>query len=127
MLSAGSCCRICARLSDVKPLDLPFIHTSTLLFPLSDTLPSLSTSTEGMLSSTSLAASPLFEMSCVTSNDLRSTSSFIVDFCPVMVTPASSFLFSDIYMRVNVFLGESAVSSKSRVSSLYPTNVRVST
>ena len=98
MVSAGNCCRICARLSVVRPDALPFIHTSTDELPRSDTLPSLSTSTEGMLSSTSDADCPALPMSCATSNVLRSTSSFIAERCPVTVTPFSIFASSDIYI-----------------------------
>ena len=96
MLSAGSCCSISARLSLVSPLALPLIHTSTLVLPRSDMLPSVSTSTEGMFSSTSLAAPPALLMSCVTSNDLRSTSSLIDGRCAVTVTSCSVRLSSDM-------------------------------
>ena len=67
MLSAGICCSIVPRLSLVSPLDLPFIHTSTLVLPRSDMFPSLSTSTEGMFSSASDADAPMFERSFDTS------------------------------------------------------------
>ena len=126
MLSAGSCCSICARLSLVRPLDLPFIHTSTLELPRRDTLPSLSTSTDGMLSSTSLAACPELLMSCDTSNDLRSTSSFMDERCPVTVTSLSCCALSEMYITANDACGLSALTLKSRVTSLYPTNDSVS-
>ena len=58
MLSAGICCSICARLSAVSPDGLPLIHTSTLELLRSDTFPSLSTSTEGMFCSASVAEPP---------------------------------------------------------------------
>ena len=58
MLSAGICWSISPRLSEVRPDDLPLIHTSTLVLPRNETLPSLSTSTDGMFSRTSEAVAP---------------------------------------------------------------------
>ena len=79
MLSAGNCSNICALLSLVSPLDLPLIHTSTLVSPRRDTFPSLSTSTEGIFSKASEADSPTLDIMELTSNDLRSTSSFMLE------------------------------------------------
>ena len=125
MLSAGNCCRISSRLSLVRPPALPLIHTSTLVLPRSEMLPSLSTSTDGMFSSTSDAASPELVISWLTSYDLRSTSSFIADFMPVTVTSFSVWASSVRYKGIvhRLVLSE---MTKLRVRFLYPTNVSVS-
>ena len=96
MLSEGICCSISARLSLVSPLALPLIQTSTLVLPRSEMLPSVSTSTEGMFSSTSVAAWPALLMSWLTSNDLRSTSSLMAGRWAVTVTSCSVWLSSDM-------------------------------
>ena len=78
MLSAGICCRISARLSLVRPLLLPLIHTSTLELPRSEISPSVVTSTEGMFSR-SLTEPPAAASTSSTVNVLRSTSNFICE------------------------------------------------
>ena len=94
MLSAGICCSISPRLSLVSPLALPLIHTSTLVLPRSDTSPSVDTSTEGMLSSRSLADPPAAAIIWSVVNVLRSTSSFICERWPVTFTSFSAWLSS---------------------------------
>ena len=58
ILSAGICSSIWAWLSADRPDALPLIQIVTLEFPRKEISPSLSTSTEGIFSSSSLADPP---------------------------------------------------------------------
>ena len=77
MLSAGICSRIWAWLSADKPDALPLIQIVTLEFPRKEISPSLSTSTEGIFSSSSLADPPAWEILDSTSKTFLSISNLI--------------------------------------------------
>ena len=58
MLLAGSCCKIFARLSLVRPEGFPSIKIVTFSLPRRLTFPSISTLTDGIFCSTSLTFPP---------------------------------------------------------------------
>ncbi|OQC33636.1 MAG: hypothetical protein BWX65_00917 [Bacteroidetes bacterium ADurb.Bin057] len=86
ILPAGICSKICARLSSVSPAGLPLIHISTLELLRNEILPSLSTSTEGIFSSTSVADAPAAATLASTLNTFLSISKRICEACPITST-----------------------------------------
>ena len=71
---AGICSRNAFWAAPVNPEGLPSMRICTCEEPRSDTLPSMSTATEGTLTSSSLAVPPAAERSFPTLNTLRSMS-----------------------------------------------------
>ena len=119
MVSAGSCSSICDWLSDVSPESFPFIQMVTPSSPLSDTVPSLSTSIDGMLLSRSEAEPPSEVRSWSALNILLSMSKIICGFSATISTSSSSSV-SSLMERLSVmFLLPSTFIFFSTV--LYPT------
>ena len=103
---AGICCRMSPWLSAVSPLALPLIQIVTLSLPRSDTTPSLSTSTDGMSTSTSLAEPPVEAILWSTVKTRLSISKLICERCSVTTTSLSIFLslLRVIWPRSTLFL-----------------------
>ena len=83
---AGNCCNTSALVFPIKGDGRPLIRISTASEPLKLTLPSISTSTEGIFFNTSLAVPLCAIISCVTLYTLRSIEVFSTAFFPVTVT-----------------------------------------
>ena len=64
--SAGICCKPVVPDKPTSPEGFPFINILTLLLPLNDTFPSMSTETDGTLSKTSATLPPLTVISLPT-------------------------------------------------------------
>ena len=102
--SAGIISSMSAWLSAVSPDAFPLIQTVTLEFPRNETDPSLSTSTDGILASKSLADPPSDAISCVASKTFLSSSNLIWGFFATISTSpnwlASSSRVSSPRLRV---------------------------
>ena len=98
MFSAGICSSTWPRFSSVSPEGLPLIHISTFELFLKDTPPSLSTSTDGMPCSTSVASPPAAAMLWSTENTFLSISKRPCEPCATTSTSLSILVSSYISM-----------------------------
>ena len=123
MASAGSISSICPLSVSVSPDGLPLIQISTDELFLRLTLPSVSTSTDGMFSSISAADAPSPTILWSTLNTLLSMSSFMLEPCPMTSTSAICFASSVSFTVPIRMCLSTGVDATSLLYVVYPKNV----